>query len=169
MSINNLPEVYISLGSNIEPETNLRRAVQLLRELCTVVAVSSAYRTPPQGFTEQADFLNMAVKLHTPCTPEIFKVQVIDPIEQQLKRWRDPSNKNGPRTIDLDISLWDKATFSYGEKPWYVPDRNIERFAYVVLPLAEIAPEFVHPHFGCSLAEIAARFQTAPFEKLTLE
>lgn len=163
-----LPDVYLSLGSNIEPEKNLRRAVQLLREVCTVLAISSAYRTPPQGFINQPDFLNMAVKIHTSLTPEAFKTQVIDMIEKQLKRRRDPSNKNAPRTIDLDISLWGDAAFRYGSKPWCVPDEAILHYAHVVLPLAEIAPDFVHAQFGLCLKDIAARFDTSQWIKISL-
>ncbi len=161
-------DVYISLGSNIEPEKNLRRAVQLLREGCLVLAVSSIYRTPPQGFTDQPDFLNMAVKIQTALTPEAFKMQVLAGIEKQLNRRRDPDNKNAPRTIDLDISLWGKLTFHYGSKPWCVPDEDILRFAHVALPLAEIAPDFVHPLLGLSLAAIAARFEASHIVKISL-
>lgn len=161
-----LPDVYLSLGSNIEPEKNLRRAVQLLREECLVLAISSLYRTPPQGFIDQPDFLNMAVKVQTSLPPEAFKLQVLAGIEKQLHRWRDPANKNAPRTIDLDISLWGKLTFQYGTKPWCVPDEDILRFAHVALPLAELTPNFVHPRLGISLAAIAARFETARITKI---
>ncbi len=152
------PIVYVALGSNIEPERNLAAAVRLLHERCTVLAVSSAYRTAPQGFTEQADFLNMAVRLTTPLSPITLKHNVLDVIERQLGRRRDPSNKNTPRTIDLDIALWGNAVFEYGEKPWRVPDRDILRFPHVAIPLAELAPEYVHPETGQTLAEIAAQF-----------
>ncbi len=157
-----MPEhtVYVSLGSNIEPEKNLTAAIRLLRESSTVLALSSAYRTPPQGFTEQADFLNMAVKLTTMLSPTDFKTRVLADIESQLKRVRDPNNKNAPRTIDLDISLWDDEIIDYGEKPWHIPERDILRFAHVAIPLAEIAPDYRHPEAAQTLAEIAARFNT---------
>ncbi len=169
MSINDLPDVYLSLGSNIQPEKNLHDALNLLREMCTVLAVSAAYRTPPQGFADQPDFLNLAVKLHTAHTADTFKTQVIDSIEQRLQRWRDPTNKNGPRTIDIDISLWGKAMFTYGQKPWQVPDDAIPKFAHIALPLAEIAPDFLHPQFGITLREIAKRFENSQFEKIMLD
>ena len=152
--------VYVSLGSNIEPEKNLAEAIRLLRQRCTVLAVSSAYRTPPQGFSEQADFLNMAVKLTTTLTPADFKREVLGDIERQLGRQRDPNNKNAPRTIDLDISLWNDLAFAYGDKPWRVPDPDITRFAHVAIPLAEIAPDYLHPVNGRTLAAIASDFDT---------
>ncbi|MBC7814739.1 MAG: 2-amino-4-hydroxy-6-hydroxymethyldihydropteridine diphosphokinase, partial [Burkholderiales bacterium] len=144
-----------SLGSNIEPERNLARAVDLLRERTNVLAVSSAYQTAPQGFTEQADFLNMAVALTTTLDAVGLKREVLDAIERELKRVRDPNNKNAPRTIDLDISLWGSAVFEYGAKPYRIPDADIVRFAHVAVPLAELAPELVHPSDGRTLREIA--------------
>lgn len=160
--------VYVSLGSNIAPETNLKRALELLAAKGTVRVVSSAYRTAPQGFLEQADFLNMAVCVETFLDPFTFKKDVLDWIERELGRVRDPQNKNAPRTIDLDISLWDTATFEYGDKPWHVPDPDILKFAHVAIPLAQIAPDYVHPVEHITLAEIAARFDTSAFERFIL-
>lgn len=152
--------VFLSLGSNIKPEDNLRACLQLLREKCTVLAVSPVYETAPVGYTKQANFLNAAVLLETPLTPEQFRLAVIVPIEQALKRVRDPHNKNAPRTIDLDIALWDEESFDFGEKPWHVPDPDVTRFAHVARPLADLAPEAVHPEDGRTLAEIAAALPT---------
>jgi 2-amino-4-hydroxy-6-hydroxymethyldihydropteridine diphosphokinase len=168
MTSSKLSTVYISLGSNIDPEANLRRAVELMGQRCKVLAVSHAYRTPPQGFTEQADFLNMAVKVETDMDAATLKHNVLDWIERELKRVRDPNNKNAPRTIDLDISLWNDEVFDYGEKPWHVPDRDIVRFAHVALPLAEIAPEYVHPVEKVPLNVIAGRFSSDQFETIEL-
>ena len=163
------PDVFVSLGSNIQPEQNLTRAVSLLRQKCDVLAVSSVYRTPPQGFTEQSDFLNLSVQLHTSLQPEAFKKDVLDWIERELGRVRDPNNKNAPRTIDLDVSLWCDGVFEYGAKPWRIPDPDIVRFAHVAVPLAEIAPDVVHPTEKVTLAEIAARFGDVPFERTDLK
>jgi len=160
--------VFVSLGSNIEPEKNLSQAIHLLRAKVNVTAISSAYRTAPQGFSEQPDFLNMAVRLTTTLTPQALKSDVLDWIEQQLGRKRDPLNKNAPRTIDLDISLWGDQVFEYGSKPWRVPDPDIARFAHVAIPLAEIAPEFVHPTEGVTLSEIASRFDRREIERVEL-
>ena len=161
--------IFVSLGSNIEPEQNLRAAVRLLREWCAVLAVSSAYRTAPQGYSEQADFLNLAVKLTTAFDPAGFKSKVIVRIEGELKRVRDPQNKNAPRTIDLDISLWGGSVIEYGDKPWRVPDKDILRFAHVAIPLAEIAPEYVHPEDGRRLKDIAAQFDHEGIERMSLD
>lgn len=160
--------VYISLGSNIDPEANLKRAIDLIGQRCTVLAVSHAYRTPPQGFIDQDDFFNLAVKITTDLDAVTLKHSVLDWIERELKRVRDPNNKNAPRTIDLDISLWNNDIFDYGEKPWHVPDRDILRFAHVALPLAEIAPDYMHPTEHVALKMIAGRFADMDFEQINL-
>jgi 2-amino-4-hydroxy-6-hydroxymethyldihydropteridine diphosphokinase len=157
---------FISLGSNIEPEQNLAKAVRLLRSKAKVTGVSSVWRTAPQGFSEQPDFLNMAVKITTALSPETLKTDVLDWIERELGRKRDPLNKNAPRTIDLDISLWGDVALEYGSKPWRVPDPDILRYAHVALPLAELAPDFVHPTEGVTLAEIAGRFDRNGIERV---
>ncbi len=159
---------YISLGSNIDPLENLRRAVELLSQRCTLHAVSHAYRTPPQGYTDQPDFLNTAVKITTDMDVLTLKHDVLDWIERELKRVRDPNNKNAPRTIDLDISLWNDEVFEYGDKPWRVPDPDILRFAHVALPLAEIAPDYIHPAENCPLDRIASRFTNVHFDRIPL-
>lgn len=147
--------VFLSLGSNIEPEANLRACLGVLRQKCTVLAVSPVYETAPVGYSQQPDFLNAAVLLETPLSPEAFRAQVILPIERALGRVRDPHNKNAPRTIDLDIALWDGDSFDFGEKPWHVPDPDITRYIHVARPLADLAPDYVHPEDGRTLAEIA--------------
>jgi 2-amino-4-hydroxy-6-hydroxymethyldihydropteridine diphosphokinase len=150
--------VYLSLGSNIEPERNLQAAVDLLRERCEVLTISSVYRSPPFGFTEQPDFLDIAVQLATTDEPERFKRDVLDDIERRCGRDRAAqASKYGPLPLDIDILLWDNGVFTFGAKPWRVPDPNILRLAAVAAPLAEIAPDYVHPEAGLSLAKIAAR------------
>ena len=158
--------VYLSLGSNIEPMENLARAVWLLRQKTTVLGVSSVYQTAPQGFAQQADFLNMALKCHTLREPLAFKTKVIDPIERQLERVRDPQNKNAPRTIDIDIALWNEEAREYGEKPWRIPDPDITRFAHVALPLAELAPDYKLPGDERDLHGIAGELGQSALRKV---
>jgi 2-amino-4-hydroxy-6-hydroxymethyldihydropteridine diphosphokinase len=147
--------VHVSLGSNINPAENLRACVALLRERCHVVAVSAVYETAPVGFIEQDNFLNAAVLLETTLSPEAFRAEVIVPIERTLRRERDPLNRNAPRTIDLDIALWDHGVFDFGDKPWHVPDKDITRFIHMALPLADLSPGYTHPEDGRTLADIA--------------
>lgn len=160
--------IYLSLGSNIEPEQNLNAAIKLLREHCDVLDVSPVFRTAPQGYTDQPDFLNMAVSVQTrlPMPPHEFKLRVIGRIERELGRVRDPNNKNAPRTIDLDIAFWNDEHFDYGDRPWQVPDPDILRFAHVAVPLAMMDPFFMHPVTGQTLAEIADSFDTSAMQRV---
>ncbi len=160
---------YISLGTNIAPERNLRAALALLRSGTTVLATSPVYRTPPQGDTQQPAFLNMAVKAHTLRSPLEFKRLVIDRIERKLKRRRDPHNVNAPRTIDLDIALWNDEIIEYGSKPWRIPDAEICRYAHVAVPLADLAPEYTHPQTGETLRKIADRLDASGLQKLDID
>lgn len=160
---------FISLGSNICPAENILAAVELLRRYTTVLGVSPVYRSAPQGFLEQEPFLNVAVKVHTLRTPARFKADVNDRIESELKRVRDPQNKNAPRTIDLDISLWNDEAFEYGCKPWQIPDVDIMRFAHVAIPLADLAPDLVHPTANKRLREIAAEFDEGDLRLVSLD
>jgi 2-amino-4-hydroxy-6-hydroxymethyldihydropteridine diphosphokinase len=144
---------YLSLGSNIEPEFNLPRAVVLLRGAGRLLAASSVYQTEPVGRRDQPAFLNAAILLLTDLTAAALKRDVIDPIENELGRVRDPLDKDAPRTIDIDISLWNDEVTSAPHRP--IPDPGVVRFAHVAVPLAEIAPDYVHPVAGKTLAAIA--------------
>jgi len=160
--------VFLSLGSNIAPEKNVVDAIQLLRRHTNVLALSSVYRTAPQGDAHQDAFINMAVKLHTLREPLEFKTQVIDRIESRLRRTRDPNNKNAPRTIDIDIALWNDEAFEFGDRPWVVPDPDIAGFAHVAIPLADIAADYCHPTQGKTLSEIAAGFSAAGIQRIEI-
>jgi 2-amino-4-hydroxy-6-hydroxymethyldihydropteridine diphosphokinase len=140
---------YLSLGSNIEPERNLPRAVALLRGAGELRAVSSVYETEPQGRTDQSRFLNAAVLFATSLDRTELKERVIAGIEQALGRVRDPRDKNAPRTIDVDVSVW----VPEAHDPAFDPD--VFRWAHVAVPLAEIAPDLADPATGRPLAELA--------------
>jgi len=160
---------YISMGSNISPEENMVAALELLRRHTTVLAVSSVFKTPPQGFREQQPFLNMAVEVRTSRRPAQFKAEVVDRIERQLKRVRDPQNKNAPRSIDLDISLWNDEILEYGRKPWQIPDADVTRFAHVAIPLSDLAPDYNQPTAGKTLREIAASFDASQMRRVEMD
>lgn len=147
---------YLSLGSNIEPETNLRAAVELLAAQTNLLAISSVWETRPLGLTGQPNFLNAAAIVETGLTAEQLKRQILMPIEQRLGRVRQ-ADKNVPRPIDLDIVLFNREIFALGQR--HIPDREIIERSFVALPLAEIAPNYKHPELGQTLAEIASKFE----------
>lgn len=157
---------YVSLGSNVEPEKNLEYGLVRLRGAASVLAVSSVYRTPPFGYLDQPDFLNVTVKVETDLDPVAFKHLLYD-IERGSGRVREKQlTKWGPLELDLDLLLWGKTALEFGEKPWRVPNEGILEYAAVAVPLAEIAPDDRHPVTGETFAEIAARLGTEGIHKV---
>lgn len=150
---------YLVLGSNIDKERNLPRAVSLLARAGHLLAVSRAYETAPRLRADQPHFLNAAVLLATEVSAMSFKRDVIAGIEDELGRKRHPGDKNAPRTIDIDIVLWNDHVGRILGRP--VPDPDLLRFAHVAVPLAEIAPDLLHPVTGERLDGIAGRLQEA--------
>jgi len=161
--------VYVSIGANLAPESNLQRAVALLRERCTVSALSAVYQSPAYGFADQPDFLDLVARVETPLTPLEFKLTVLDPIEKACGRDRASQlHKDGPLPLDMDILLWDVDAFTFGDKPWRVPNKGITKFAAVAVPLAELAADVIHPLEGVSIRAIAERFPQAERETVRI-
>ena len=155
-------DAYLILGSNIDKERNLPEAVRLLRELTTVVEVAGVYETAPVGLLEQPVFWNTAVLIHTPLSPAAIKVQILSEIERRLGRVRQ-ADKNAPRTIDLDIVLFNAEVGEYDAgdgrlRP--IPDPDLLKFAHVAVLVAELAPDLPHPITGEPLRAIAARLSS---------
>lgn len=143
----------LTLGSNVEPANNLPAGLALLQPH-GLMAISRVYETVAVGTRDGRPFLNAAVLVETAGSPERFKLAVCRRIEAQLGRVRSPDDKFAPRTIDLDIALWDDITREVLGS--MVPDPDILRHMHVACPLADIAPDLVHPTAGRTLAEIAA-------------
>lgn len=142
-----LHEAYLNIGSNIEPERNLREAIRLLGEHGKVVAVSNAWQSHAFG-SDGPDFLNVCILFLTPLEAPELKEQIIRPIEAALGRVRGP-DKYAPRTIDIDIILFDEEPF-IGEF-W--------SNAFVVVPLADLLPDFHHPFNYERLVHVAAHMR----------
>jgi 2-amino-4-hydroxy-6-hydroxymethyldihydropteridine diphosphokinase len=159
--------VFLLLGSNINKEVNIPEAVALLRSMCRVVKLSPVYETVPMGLKEQPNFFNLAALIETDLDPCQIKEQIIQPIEVKLQRQRE-ADKNAPRTIDLDIVLYNDEVFDYtpsNGRVHHLPDPDILRFAHVAVPLAEIAADKRHPESGQSLSQIAAQLMAEADEK----
>lgn len=151
---------YIALGSNIDPVRWLQFGLDQLAGLGDITAVSSVYQTPPFGYLDQPDFLDVTVALRTSLSPVAVKHALYD-IEAATGRVRSAQvTKWGPLELDLDILLWGETAFSFGDKPWHVPNEGIISHAAVAVPLAEIAPDVRYPLSGERLADIAARLGT---------
>jgi 2-amino-4-hydroxy-6-hydroxymethyldihydropteridine diphosphokinase len=133
--------VFLALGSNMGNRlANLKAAIGNLTPQMAVKNRSSVYETPPWGFTDQARFLNQVVMARTYLEPQAL-LSHIKRLETALGRV--PNFQNGPRLIDIDILFFDDLVVD--TPPLVIPHPRLHERAFVLVPLAEIAPDFVHP------------------------
>jgi 2-amino-4-hydroxy-6-hydroxymethyldihydropteridine diphosphokinase len=134
--------VYLLTGGNVGNRMSyLRRAIDLLGSECGKIAQQSpVYETAPWGNTAQPAFLNQALELQTNFTADELMMELLN-IEEQLGRRR--SVKNGPRTIDIDILLFDQDV--YASPNLTVPHKELPNRRFALQPLADIAADVVHP------------------------
>ncbi|MDD5127648.1 MAG: 2-amino-4-hydroxy-6-hydroxymethyldihydropteridine diphosphokinase [Dehalococcoidales bacterium] len=132
--------IYLGLGSNLgNREENLKKAVEYLGERMRLGKVSSVYDTDPLGDTDQPRFLNMVCELSTTLTPEGL-LTTVKGIESKMGR----TGKTGvPRPIDIDILLY--GNMVYNTPQLTIPHPRMHERAFVLVPLAEIAPDVIHP------------------------
>jgi len=143
--------VYIGLGSNLgDKERNLRESLRRMRPFARVRVVSSLYRTEPVGFIEQDWFLNAAACIQTALEPAAL-LDALLAVEQTMGRVRGV--RNGPRLIDLDLLFWGNQILDL--PGLCVPHPRISERQFVLLPLAEIAEELVHPKLQMSVAAMS--------------
>jgi len=150
-----MAEVYVGIGSNMDAEVNVPRALALLEERFGVLQRSRAYRNPAVGFKGDA-FINMVVGFSTPAA--VTEVgMVLAEVEAACGRERG-GPKYGPRALDLDLLLY--GDLVSGDGPVLPREEILER-AFVLGPLAELAPDLMHPTEGRRLADLWADFPGA--------
>jgi 2-amino-4-hydroxy-6-hydroxymethyldihydropteridine diphosphokinase len=142
--------VYLGLGSNLgDRKQNLSKALKLLSEQVAIEQLSSVYETEPVGFKDQPLFLNVACRITTTLSPEKL-LDFVKRIETDMGRI--PSFPNAPRIIDIDILFYGKKVVS--SKTLTIPHPHLTRRAFVLVPLAEIAPDLIHPENGKTMQEL---------------
>lgn len=143
---------YLGLGTNLgDRADNLRNALSRLRQIGEVEAVSRVYESEPVGFREQPDFWNLAARIRTKCEPKelFFRVKQI---ERELGR--SESIRNGPRVIDIDILTYDQLVLHSPELS--IPHPRLHERSFVLLPLADLDPDFRHPESRTTVRDMLA-------------
>jgi 2-amino-4-hydroxy-6-hydroxymethyldihydropteridine diphosphokinase len=158
-----MARAFISIGSNIDPETNVRDAVRRLGSTARVTAISTVYRTKPVGPPGQPWFYNCVVKIETDLAPRELKFRQLRRIESELGRTRG-SDKFAARTIDLDLLLYDELVMTTPDL--ILPDPDILERPFLAIPLHELAPGLVLPGSGLHIREVAASMSTNAMKPL---
>jgi len=152
-----MPLAFIALGANLPslagpPEVTLAAAVARLADLGRVTARSSLYSTAPVGFQDQPRFVNAVAALGTSLSP-LELLGALLTIEKEFGRDRLSAIPNGPRTLDLDIVLYDD--FVLCESALQIPHPRLEQRAFVLDPLSEIAPHLRDPRSGKTVSQLS--------------
>ena len=142
--------VFISLGSNLgDRQYAFLSAHKLMAEDIILVSASKIYETPPWGYEDQPCFLNQVIKATTLLSP----IKLLDKLKwTERKVGRKPNFRYGPRLIDLDILFYDDMIFKTEELT--IPHPEITNRAFVLLPLMDIAPNYVHPEFQTKISDL---------------
>jgi 2-amino-4-hydroxy-6-hydroxymethyldihydropteridine diphosphokinase len=142
--------VYLALGSNVGPRlANLKNAISNLTPQMNVKEKSRVYETQPWGFTDQPPFLNQVIRAETYLEPEALLYH-LKRLETALGRV--PNFQNGPRLIDIDILFFDDLVLDSPDVQ--IPHPRLHERAFVLAPLADLAPALVHPVLNKSVSTL---------------
>ena len=134
--------VFLSLGSNLEPERYIPACIEALKQKFCINKISSIYETEPVGPAGGGKFWNAVVGIESAVEPESLNKELRG-IETSLGRKRDPSNKFAPRSIDIDV----------------LPQPGYQDQGFIMVPLAEIAPDEMDKKSGKTFLELAEKFK----------
>lgn len=149
--------IFIALGTNLGDRfANLRSALAALSPHLKRVQPSRIFETPPWGYTDQPAFLNMAAQAQTTLGPQ----ELLSTLKQAEARiGREPSFRYGPRLIDVDILFYDDLVLD--SPPLTIPHPRLHERGFVLVPLMDLAPDFVHPVFKKTIRDLISTVDTA--------
>jgi 2-amino-4-hydroxy-6-hydroxymethyldihydropteridine diphosphokinase len=147
--------VFLSLGSNINPRENLELALREISKKHPIQGLSHVYETSPVGYSNQKAFWNMTVAVSTDEKPEKIRFWLAG-LEKKAGRKKNKKNF-GPRTLDVDLIAWKKLVRK--SKNFHLPHPDITSKAFVLFPLLEINPTWIHPENQKPIIELGASFK----------
>ena len=151
-----VPTIYLALGANLgDREQNLRVALERIATFVEITRVSSIYETEPWGVREQPWFLNLVCAGSTPLSP-VDLLRRVKKIENEMGRAE--GIRFGPRPIDIDILLYDRLIEL--SPALTIPHPRLHERAFVLVPLAEIAPNLIHPRLRVTIRALLARLES---------
>jgi 2-amino-4-hydroxy-6-hydroxymethyldihydropteridine diphosphokinase len=157
--------VFLGLGTNLgDRAANLGAVCAAMTGQVRLVRTSRIYQTPPWGYIDQPAFLNQVIEVETSLSP----VELLTLLKQlETRLGRVPTFLYGPRLIDIDILLYDQQVLILPQLT--IPHPRLEERAFMLVPLAEIAPTVVHPTSGFTIQEILARIDSSGVEEYHAE
>lgn len=148
--------IFLALGSNLGDRlNNLQRALDMLSPKVQVLNQSPIYETEPWGYLEQPNFLNQVIEAETSLSPTTL-LEFLKATEAKLGR--KPTLRYGPRLIDIDLLFYNALIFNSPELT--VPHPRLHQRAFVLVPLVDIAPDFVHPNYQKTVKELLSKVDT---------
>ncbi|HLR41545.1 MAG TPA: 2-amino-4-hydroxy-6-hydroxymethyldihydropteridine diphosphokinase [Virgibacillus sp.] len=160
-----MTQAFIALGTNIEPrEDHFSNALRALADSAhiTILQKSAIYETAPVGYLDQADFLNMVIEIDTSLSA-LDLLDVCQSIEQDLGRKQ--TVRFGPRTIDLDILLYNQEDRQ--TERLTIPHPRMHERAFVLVPMEEIAPDLHVPAYNKTIADLVRDLSESEMKDVT--
>ncbi len=152
-----MARAYIGVGSNINPEFYIEKALDLLNKKVDITGISSFYKTKPLLNKNINDFINGVWQINTSLEPDKLKHDILKKIEKKLHR-KKIKDKYSSRTIDLDLLLYDNKVINNDNIK--IPDPDIYTRAFILLPLYELDPKIILPDTGKYIKDIINDFNT---------